>query len=169
MSFIKLDKSLPGITALFNFSPQTAKPMKELAEALLRPEDKPGQLSRAEREIIASYVSYKNDCVFCCNSHSAIVKAYLGTDFNIFNLSGSPKFNQLLYIAALVVKKEKVREEDIKLAKTEGATDSEIHDTVLIAAAFSMFNRYVDGLSAPLPDHKEYERIGEKIATQGYL
>jgi alkylhydroperoxidase family enzyme len=168
MPFINLNEELPGITALFVFSPETARPMSELAEALLRREDKTGQLTRAEREIIAAYVSFKNDCKFCHNSHNAVVKAYLNIDFDYLNLNFGEKFNQLLQIAALVAKKSDT-EQEVKHAKELGATDSEIHDTVLIAAAFCMFNRYVDGLGAPLPAHDKYQEIGQKLATQGYF
>lgn len=169
MSFIEVDESLPGITALFAFSPQTAKPMQELAEALLRPEDKPGQLTRAERETIAAYVSFKNRCWFCHFSHAAIASVYSDFELNYLKIECDEKLHYLLYLADLVREGRKIEPADIDFAKGLGATDSEIHDTVLIAAAFSMFNRYVDGLNAPLPDHKEYARIGEKIATQGYL
>jgi hypothetical protein len=58
----------------------------------------------------------------------------------------------------------------VEAARTKGATDRDIHDTVLIAAAFCMFNRYVDGLATWQPDDPEmYKQMGKRLATTGYL
>jgi hypothetical protein len=63
-----------------------------------------------------------------------------------------------------------VTESDIAAARKQGATDLEIHDTVLIAAAFCMFNRYVDGLGATMPDDPAfYDIIGRQRAQEGYM
>ena len=65
---------------------------------------------------------------------------------------------------------KKVTPEDIAFAKEQGASDKEIHDTVLIAAAFCMYNRYVDGLATWAPDDPAiYDAIGKQRATEGYL
>jgi hypothetical protein len=57
----------------------------------------------------------------------------------------------------------------VEAARAEGATDLEIHDTVLIAAAFCMFNRYVDGLGTLAPtDPSVYDRTAERIVSVGY-
>lgn len=170
------DEELPGIVGLFNFRPETARPLRQLAETLLRGES---QLTSGERELIASYVSHLNNCHFCHTSHGAAAVAHLGCDIELiddikngFNqISVSPKLNALLAIAAKVQKGGKnVLDEDIANARQEGAVDQEIHDTVLIAAAFCMFNRYVDGLGtwAPLPN-AAYREMGERMAFQGYI
>jgi hypothetical protein len=77
----------------------------------------------------------------------------------------------LLKIAAKVQSGGKnVSTADVELAREQGATDIEIHDTVLIAAAFCMFNRYVDGLATWQPDDDElYDKMGEQRAREGYL
>jgi hypothetical protein len=63
-----------------------------------------------------------------------------------------------------------VKPEQIEKAKSFGATDIEIHDTVLIAAAFCMFNRYVDGLGTWAPqDRNFYVERGPRRAAEGYL
>ena len=63
-----------------------------------------------------------------------------------------------------------VQSEDIESARREGATDLEIHDTVLIAAAFSMYNRYVDGLATWAPeDPAAYRESGARLAREGYV
>jgi len=63
-----------------------------------------------------------------------------------------------------------VQPEDIARARREGATDLEIHDTVLIAAAFSMYNRYVDGLATWAPeDPVAYRASGADLALHGYI
>jgi hypothetical protein len=53
--------------------------------------------------------------------------------------------------------------------RAEGATDLEIHDTVLIAAAFCMFNRYVDGLGTSAPDDPaQYAASAQHLVRHGY-
>jgi len=170
------DESLPGIVGLLNHNPATAKPLCELAEVLLVDEN---SLSKGEREIIAASVSYWNDCHFCHNSHGAAAAAHAGegVDFLDKIKLGFPKgeisqkLRSLLNIAQKVQQGgKKVTKEDIAEAKAQGASGSEIHDTVLIAAAFCMYNRYVDGLAtwAPL-ENEAYLPMGKRLAEQGYL
>ena len=177
MAHIKLlNEELPGIIGLMNYRPETAKPLNELAEILLRGDS---TLSSGEREMIASYVSHKNECHFCHTSHGAAAVAHLGTSLSLIDdiknnfatTSISKKLRKLLNIAGKVqVLGNKVTEDDITDAKNEGATDREIHDTVLIAAAFCMYNRYVDGLGTwSMPDNEHYKEVGEKLAHEGYL
>jgi len=176
MAHIDLKNDFPGIVGLLEYSPETAKPLLDLAETLLR---KPSTLSSGERELIASYVSHKNECHFCHTSHGASAAHHLGLDLSLIddikkdfqNTEISPKLRSLLDIAGKVQKSGKeVTERDIIKAKNTGATDKEIHDTVLIAATFCMYNRYVDGLGtwAPVPN-EAYDEMGEKMAHEGYL
>ena len=166
MAHIKLDPALPGIMGLLAFRPETAKPLTELAEVLLRG---PSSLSIGERETIAATVSTLNDCKFCGLSHIAIAKACLTLD-GTGDDKPSKKLQVLLHIEMDVQNSGLVvTEELINKAKEFGATDQEIHDTVLIAAAFCMFNRYVDGLATFAPDNdKFYDEMGEKVAKYGY-
>jgi uncharacterized peroxidase-related enzyme len=178
MAYIKLkDENLPGIVGLLHYRPETAAPLTELAEQLLSSED--NSLSKAEREIIAASVSYKNECHFCHTSHAAAASAHLNADVSFIgeikkgfpNISISQKLRSLIDIALLVQQGGKnVTPESISKAGSFGATDKEIHDTVLIAAAFCMYNRYVDGLAtwAPVED-EAYMEMGKKIAEEGYL
>ena len=176
MAHIKLlNEELPGIVGLLNYRPETAKPLLELAETLLRG---PSSLTSGEREIIAASVSYWNQCHFCHTSHAAAAAAHLKTGLVIINeikagLPNTPvseKLRALLHIANQVQGNGKnVNEEDIDYARSLGATDLELHDTVLIASAFCMYNRYVDGLGtwAPGPD-EAYIEMGERMAHVGY-
>lgn len=175
MPHINVDPELPGIRALLAFSPETATPLGELTEILLRSN---GGLSPADRELIATYVSYLNDCFYCHNSHGEIACIYLNGDRDLveqvrqdFNKASiSDKLKALLNIAGKVQKGGKyVTEEDVERARVEGATDKDIHDTVLIAAAFCLFNRYVDGLAATTPtDMSTYPLRAKQIAQRGY-
>ncbi|WP_295906208.1 carboxymuconolactone decarboxylase family protein [uncultured Bdellovibrio sp.] len=175
MPHIQLNNDMPGIIGLMGFRPETAKPLNELAETLLVG---PSSLTRGEREMIASYVSNLNNCQFCTRSHSAIAGVLLEDNFDLVeqvktNFETAPissKLKSLLKIAGQVQKQALgVSEEMIKNAKAQGATDIEIHDTVLIAAAFCMYNRYVDGLRATTPDATPvYHDIGRRIAQTGY-
>lgn len=175
MPHINVDENLPGIRSLMAFSPETATPMGKLANLMLRTNE---GLSMAEREMIAAHVSYLNDCFYCQQSHGAIAACYLNGDTDLVEqvkkdyeqAEISDKMKALLSIAGSVQKGGKhVTEEQIKKAKQEGATDRDIHDTVLIAALFCMFNRYVDGLAANTPtDLSTYPLRAKQIAEHGY-
>jgi len=175
MAHIKLPEGLPGISAGFAYRPETAKPMRELAHILLH---EANSLSAGERELIATYVSSRNCTKFCVMSHGAAAASHLGdsglvervkTDFMTAPIS--LKLKALLVIAGKVQEDGKlVVESDVVAARAMGATDTEIHDTVLIAAAFSMYNRYVDGLGTMQPsDPGMYEQMGKHLAEKGYM
>lgn len=176
MAYIDLQNDLPGIRGPMAFSPLTAKPLNELAEILLHSED--NSLTRGEREMIGAYVSSLNDCFFCQHVHGAMAQHYFQCDTQLIDdikkdfqsARVSEKLKTLLSIAGSVQKGGKyVRAEQIDKAKQQGATDKEIHDTVLIAAAFCMFNRYVDGLNTWAPqDRQLYIDRAPMRAKDGY-
>jgi uncharacterized peroxidase-related enzyme len=165
----------PGINGPMRFRPETAKPLNELADILLTG---PHTLTPGERELIASYVSGRNDCTFCSSSHSAFAAAQLdegkplveAVHADLDTAPVSEKLRALLRIAGAVQETgRKVTSDMIAAARAEGATDLEIHDTVLIAAAFCMYNRYVDGLGTFAPaDPAMYESAAERIIAHGY-
>jgi uncharacterized peroxidase-related enzyme len=178
MAHITIEEGLPGILGPMKFRPETTAPLRELAEVLLRGEN---TLTSAERETIAAFVSSGNDCRFCQLSHSAAAAEHLGgdeahyawvesvkTDFRSARVS--PKLKALLAIADKVRQGGKfVNPQDIANARAQNASDREIHDTVLIAAAFCMFNRYVDGLATWQPeDPVDYQPMGKLMARSGY-
>src|SRR5215218_907510 len=163
MAHIDLENNLPGIRGLMAYRPETARPLNALAESLLRDDD--NSLSRGERELIGTYVSYLNDCFFCQNVHGALAGHYLQCDMqqidaikqDFTSASLSPKMKALLAIANSVQKSGKhVTATQVDAARAAGATDRELHDTVLIAAAFCMFNRYVDGLATWAPEDRQF-------------
>lgn len=174
MAHINVPEGVPGIRSLVMFRPETGKYLYDLAQELLRGES---PLSQAERELIAAYVSKRNDCFFCMSSHAAAARCLYNdeegivddvlNDMETADISG--KMKALLNIAGKVqILGKEVSSEDIELAKDEGATDKELHDTVLIAAAFCMFNRYVDGLASLTPtDPEAYKEMGKRM-VQGY-
>ncbi|MEV6596376.1 carboxymuconolactone decarboxylase family protein [Actinoplanes sp. NPDC051346] len=169
------EKEFPGIIGPMRFRPETAAPLNALAEVLLRA---PHSLPAGERELIAAYVSGLNDCTFCCSSHSAFAAAQLDEGMSLVEqvradpdtAAVSPKLRALLHVAGAVQRSGKAVTPDlVAAARAEGATDLEIHDTVLIAAAFCMYNRYVDGLGTYAPPNPQaYVPMAERIVTQGY-
>jgi uncharacterized peroxidase-related enzyme len=175
VAHIKLQDGVPGIRGPMLISPDTTKPLRELAEVLLRGQN---SLTPAEREMIATYVSSENDCYYCQHSHGAAAAEHLGGNYGLIdqikqNFAGAPvseKLKALLLIAGKVQKGGKnVMHEDADFAREKGATDKEIHDTVLIAAAFCMYNRYVDGLGTWQPhDTDLYREIGLRVVNHGY-
>jgi len=174
MAHIKVEEGIPGIRSLVLFRPETGKSLYELAQVLLRG---PSPLTEAERELIAAYVSHRNECTFCRNSHAAAARCLYADNKNIVDevlhdmqtAGVSDKMKALLHIAGKVqILGKEVKPEDIAAARAVGANDKEIHDTVLIAASFSMFNRYVDGLAGFTPtDPLLYEEMGKRMA-KGY-
>ena len=174
MPYIPLEEHLPGITGLLEYRKDSAKPIRELTQILLRGES---TLTEGERELIATVVSSRNHCRFCTAAHTAAANILLGESQSAEAVKGdigqapvSNKMKALLTIAAAVQQSGKnVTQEMIKAAKSNGATDREIHDTVLIAALFCLYNRYVDGLATVTPnDPKFYEGLGERITHHGY-
>jgi uncharacterized peroxidase-related enzyme len=158
------------------FRPETSKPLNELVEVLLRG---PSTLTPGERELIATYVSSQNDCYYCQTVHGAIAAAHLNDNEELvksvkrdfLHAEVSEKMKALLEIAGKVQRGGKnVTSDDVEHARRLGATDLEIHDTVLIAAAFCMYNRYVDGLATWQPEDAEmYRQRGKMVARDGYV
>jgi uncharacterized peroxidase-related enzyme len=175
MPHITLPEGLPGIRGPLAFRPDTAKPLSEFAEILMRGEN---SLARGERELIGTYVSALNHCFFCKSAHGSVAQYYLQCDTALidkvktdYQSAAIPnKLKALLTIAGSVQKGGKhVTESQIETARTLGATDREIHDTVLIAAAFCLFNRYVDGLNTWAPESPDfYVDRAEQVAAKGY-
>jgi len=176
MAHISLPEGFPGISGLMVYRPETAKPLNEFAQALLHA---PSTLTQGERELIATYVSSQNDCYYCQTIHGAIAAHHLqGNEKLVLDVRQdyegaeiSYKLKALLAIAGKVWKGGKyVTPEDIARAREAGATDLEIHDAVLIAAAFCMYNRYVDGLATWQPRNADFYRSrGAVVGANGYV
>lgn len=179
MPHITLPEGIPGIRSLAAYRPDTGKFLYQWAQSLLRGGDSP--LSEAERELIAAYVSYKNECTFCYSSHAAAARFLFQdqgavVDVALSNYQQAPiseKMKALLHIAGKVqADARSVLDEDVAEARNRGANDRDIHDTVLIAATFCMFNRYVDGLGTITPsaeDRDTWDAMGARMGTIGYV
>jgi len=174
MPYIPLEEHLPGITGLLEYRKDAAAPIRELTQILLRG---PSSLSEGERELIATVVSNKNECKFCTAAHTAAANQLLNEDAtsssvkeDIQNANVSDKMKGLLSIAVLVqVGGDSVTAAAIQKAREAGASDLEIHDTVLITALFCLYNRYVDGLATVTPtDPAFYKGLGERLKNHGY-
>lgn len=176
-AFIQVPAGLPGIIGPMTAYPDTARPLNELADLILR-HDTP-TFPKSERETVAAYVSYLNDCVFCSESHGAVADYHWGKIgfsrelwADLEKAPVSDRLRALLKIAANVQKTPvKASQTDVDLALSLGATERDVHDTVLIAAAFCMFNRYVDGLGTyAFPrGHAAYVEMGKMLGTGGYV
>lgn len=174
MPYIPVPEGLPGITGLLAFKPATGMRIGDLMHELLRGSS---PLTPAERETIASYVSHRNECQFCARSHGATIPHLgAGVELSEAALVGpdapeiSPKLRALLAVAGAVAEGgHRVTDGLVEAARAAGAADEELHDTVLIAAAFCMVNRYVDGLATVAPtDDAAYDQMGVRLARDGY-
>jgi uncharacterized peroxidase-related enzyme len=138
----------------------------------------PSTLSQGERELIATCVSARNDCTYCQTIHGAIAAHHLNGDEKLVecvkldfeHAEITEKLKALLAIAAKVqLGGKNVAAEDVERARALGATDLEIHDTVLIAAVFCLCNRYVDGLATWMPEDPDfYRQRAAIVAEHGY-
>ena len=176
MPHIALNSAQPGIRGLLQYRPETGRPISDLADVLLRG---PSSLTRGERELIGAYVSALNDCRYCSSSHAATAAAQLPGGMELVGqvcadpaaAPVSAKVKTLLAIAAAVQRSgHDVTEARWPRPAQAGATDLEIHDTVLIAAMFAMFNRYVDGLATVAPDDPAVYAAGaQRLVRDGYV
>jgi uncharacterized peroxidase-related enzyme len=174
MTYINTGIPQPGIVELLFYKAPTGKALSQLADTILLG---PSTLTPGERETIAAYVSMLNNCEFCHESHSASANAHFNDNGetitclrkDVSTVPLSEKMKKLLAVAAQVQQSGKaVKPETVEAARQAGATDEEIHDTVLVAAAFCMYNRYVDGLGTNLPKSKdEYVNMGKRM-SKGY-
>jgi uncharacterized peroxidase-related enzyme len=175
MAHIDLPEGLPGIVGPMTAYPDSGKALNALADVLLRG---PSPLAPAERELIATWVSKRNQCTFCTNTHAAVAREHYGDACGIVDRvledgTAAPLDDKMRALLAIA---DRVREDgrlvsdgDVARARAAGADDRMIHDTVLIAAAFCMFNRYVDGLGTWAPTEPEtYAQIGRMLAETGY-
>jgi uncharacterized peroxidase-related enzyme len=175
MPYIPLEDHLPGITGLLEYRKDSGQPIRELTQILMRG---PSSLTEGERELIAAVVSNGNQCKFCTTAHTAAADLLIGDQqtsqmakHDIQSAPVTEKMKALLEIASLTrISGKSVTEESIEKAKSAGATDIEIHDTVLIAALFCLYNRYVDGMATSLPKEDSYfDVLAERLVNHGYM
>ena len=173
---------LPGIVAAMQLLPGLAAHLRGLADDLLV-KDAPGAtLTRAERELLATAVSAANDCFYCMDSHGAFAGELLrranaeGVDGLVDGVKSgesggvSAKMAALLDIARTVQRRPRdLTRQDVARALEAGATDQDTQLAVLIASAFCMYNRMVDGLRAKTPASPDaYRARAAEIAEHGY-
>jgi uncharacterized peroxidase-related enzyme len=173
---------VPGIGAAMRLTPGLGVHLRGLADELLV-NDYPGAtISRGEREMLAMAVSARNDCFFCMDSHAAHATAVMelaGSTEYVDLLDGlktgsiegvGPKMQALLDIAGTVQANARdLSRDQVEAACAAGATDADVQLAVLIASAFSMYNRMVDGLRArTAPSVEAYRPRAIEIAERGY-
>lgn len=173
---------VPGILAAMRLTPGLGVHLRALADELLVNPFPGATLVRAEREMLATAVSAANDCFYCMDSHGAFATALLERDHPAFDVgvidvikTGSsdgldPKMQALLHIARTVRRDgRQLTAADVDAARDAGAAEADVQLAVLIAAAFSMYNRMVDGLRAKTPPTAEaYRSRAGEIAEHGY-
>src|SRR5687767_3564222 len=173
---------VPGILTALNLTPRLGVHLRGLADELLFHDFEGATLRRAEREMLATAVSAGNDCFFCMDSHAAHATALLERDgdahlapllddLKVGSLEPfDPKMRALLHIAGTVRRSPlELTAGDVEAAKAAGATDADVQLAVLIASAFSMYNRMVDGFRAMTPPTTEaYRERAGAIAEHGY-
>ena len=173
---------VPRIGVAMRLTPGLGVHLRGLADEILV-HDYPGAtLQRHEREMLATAVSAANDCLFCMDSHGAFANALLekagATDLvpmiDVIKDGSSDglsdKMCALLHIARTVQRDPRgLAEVDVDAATAAGATDADIQLAILIASAFSMYNRLVDGFrTRTAPTTEAYRARAVEIAEHGY-
>jgi uncharacterized peroxidase-related enzyme len=173
---------VPGILTAIRLTPGLGVHLRGLADELLVHDFPGATLHRAEREMLATAVSAANDCFYCMDSHGAFATALLERDGGSDRLPlvesikvGSSdgfddKMSALLGIARVVCEQPRsLVAADVAAARNAGATDGDVQLAVLIASAFSMYNRIVEGFRARTPpDPEAYRARAAEIAGHGY-
>jgi uncharacterized peroxidase-related enzyme len=173
---------VPGILAAIRLTPGLGVHLRGLADELLVNDFPGATIRRGEREMLATAVSAANDCFYCMDSHGAFASAVLersgATELlplvETIKLGSSEGFDDkmraLLHIARTVRREPRdLTAADVAAAHDGGASDADVQLAVLIAAAFSMYNRMVDGFRARTPPTAEaYRSRAAEIAEHGY-
>jgi uncharacterized peroxidase-related enzyme len=173
---------VPGILTALRLTPELGVHLRGLADELLVNDFAGATISRAEREMLATATSAANDCFYCMDSHGSFATALLERDgvddlvplVDVIKLGSSdgldPKMSALVHIARTVRgEPRELTAEDVAAAHAAGATDADVQLAVLIAAAFSMYNRMVEGFRARTPPSAEvYRDRASEIAEHGY-
>jgi uncharacterized peroxidase-related enzyme len=173
---------VPGILTALRLTPELGIHLRGLADELLVNDFQGATLVRAEREMLATAVSAANDCFYCMDSHGAFATALLelsGATERVPLVDGiklgssdgfDDKMRALLHIARTVRgEPRELTATDVAAAHAAGATDADVQLAVLIAAAFSMYNRMVEGFRAKTPPTAEvYRDRATEIAAHGY-
>jgi uncharacterized peroxidase-related enzyme len=173
---------VPGILAAIRLTPGLGVHLRGLADELLVHDFPGATISRGEREMLATATSAANDCFYCMDSHGAFATAVLEQSgsadlvplVDVIKVGSSdglgPKMQALLHIARTVRRQPlDLTQADVDAALAAGASDADTQLAVLIAAAFSMYNRMVDGFRAKTPPTAEaYRDRAAQIAEHGY-
>jgi uncharacterized peroxidase-related enzyme len=173
---------VPGILTALRLTPELGIHLRGLADELLVNDFEGATISRAEREMLATATSAANDCFYCMDSHGSFATALLeqsGADdlvplVDVIKQGSSDglsaKMSALVHIARTVRGEPRdLTAADVATAHAAGATDADVQLAVLIAAAFSMYNRMVEGFRARTPPSAEaYRARASEIATHGY-
>jgi uncharacterized peroxidase-related enzyme len=173
---------VPGILAAIRLTPGLGVHLRGLADELLVNDFPGATLVRAEREMLATAVSAANDCFYCMDSHGAFANALLERDgatdlaplVDVVKVGSSEGFDDkmraLLHIARTVRREPReLSAADVATAHAAGASDADVQLAVLIAAAFSMYNRMVEGFRArTMPSADAYRARAGEIAAHGY-
>jgi uncharacterized peroxidase-related enzyme len=173
---------VPGIIAAIRLTPGLGLHLRGLADELLVNDFPGATLVRAQREMLATAVAAAHDCFYCMDSHGAFATAVLersgATDraplIDIIKLGSSDglgdKMGALLHIARTVRgEPRELTVSDVAAAHAAGASDADVQLAVLIAAAFSMYNRMVEGFRARTPPTADaYRSRAAEIAAHGY-
>ena len=173
---------VPGIVTALQLTPALGIHLRGLADELLVDDFKGATITRPQREMLACAVSAANDCFYCMDSHGAFATALLERSgagemvplIDTIKQGSSDGFDEkmrcLLHIARTVRGDARdLTARDVAAAHSAGASEADVQLAILIASAFSMYNRIVEGFRAKTPPTAEaYRARAQEIAAHGY-
>lgn len=172
MPYLGYTKDFQGLADVFLRDPALYTPLLQFIETVMTRES---QLSKAEREMIAAYVSHRNGCGFCYGAHRWTLAA-MGLDWATIESLNDGETGELLderlramlgFAEKLTVGHGEVRQGDVDPLLAAGWSEQAVEDAVNVIALFNYVNRLVDGLGIEANDDY-FRQIGKTLASKGY-
>jgi len=171
MSFLSYSRNFQGVGDIFMHDPARYLPFVQLLDNVMSAES---ELSKAQREMIALYVSRLNDCHYCVDSHSGVL-AGLETDADLVHSLANRSTEHLddrlravfTFAHKLALEPGSLSEADIDAVRSAGWSDQTIEDTMCVVATFAFLNRLVDGFGIVGSDD-HFQQVGGMVSQQGY-
>jgi uncharacterized peroxidase-related enzyme len=172
-SLHKAGAPTPQIMHLFAFKHEMTQHLRRLTQAVMRG---PSPLTPAFRELIAAFVSTRNECRFCSGSHVAVAaKLYENrplVEAVVADYRGAPLQEPekmlLAYLEKLTLAPSTTNAQDVRQLRGAGWSDEAIYDAVTVCAMFNFYNRWVEGSGVHDMPREGYDASGERLARQGY-
>lgn len=172
MSYLSQSKNFKGVAEVFLRDPDRYAPLLQFIEAVMVGNS---DLTKADREMIASHVSKLNGCDFCLGAHKWTLAAMDVDLRRIEAAEAGPEAEGLddrlrpilRFAGKLTRTPQEVTQSDIDALRAAGWSDQAIEDVINVVSLFNYVNRLVDAFGIK-GNEAYFKQIGAVLATQGY-